>query len=276
MNQPLMLTDPSGMSWLSKVFHSVGHFVQKYWKVIAAIAIAACAPYLAGYLVSTYSLTAVSAGIIAGAITGAAAGAIVGGAKGALIGAVSGGLLAGSAAAWGTVGNATGRAVGETLTNGAIGGGASEAAGGTFRQGFTFGAVLTAGDEIYKAYVNYRATWSTGDGVAEKDARTPPVEGKNNIGTQGNPLGKPGVFGEGGPVSNAANVIPGVNAVAGMHDEFMIHLSGLTRDLLNVPLMPVAAALTIPALLAETPGILAIGPQYIGCSGSRGGSRCGD
>jgi len=37
MNNPLTLTDPSGYSWLSKIFHAIGNFLQKYWRPIVAI-----------------------------------------------------------------------------------------------------------------------------------------------------------------------------------------------------------------------------------------------
>ena len=128
---------------------------------------------------------------------------------------------------------------------------------------------------MYKAYVHYRATWASGKGVADKGPRTGPVEGVNNVGTYNEVPGKPGFLGEGGPLSSFVNRIPGANAVAGFHDEIVFHLSGFARDILNVPTMPVAVGLTVPALLAETPGLLAVGPQYFGCPDFGRSQQCG-
>ncbi len=54
-------------------------------------------------------------------------------------------------------------------------------------------------------------------------------------------------------MSSLANQIPGINAVAGMHDTFQLHLDQwggrLTGWALNVPGMPIAVALTYAGLL---------------------------
>ena len=39
------------------------------------------------------------------------------------------------------------------------------------------------------------------------------------------------------------NRVPGVNAVAGLHDVFQVNLGGM-RNILNVPGMPIAAIVT--------------------------------
>lgn len=44
------------------------------------------------------------------------------------------------------------------------------------------------------------------------------------------------------------NRVPGVNAVAGLHDVFQINLSSM-RNILNVPGMPVAALVTYAGML---------------------------
>ena len=63
----------------------------------------------------------------------------------------------------------------------------------------------------------------------------------------------PDFLSEGGPLSEALNKLGGVNAVAGLHDVFQISLSDkfYIRDILNVPGMPVAAALTYASLYSK-------------------------
>ena len=60
------------------------------------------------------------------------------------------------------------------------------------------------------------------------------------------------------------NRIPGMNAIAGMHDVFQVrldqfggsHFGSILRGGLNIPGMPVAAALTYPALLQGVPAVM--------------------
>ena len=70
-----------------------------------------------------------------------------------------------------------------------------------------------------------------------------------------------GLFNEGGVVSRMANHIPGVNAVAGLHDVFQINLNGWSRNALNVPGMFVAAPITGAALMHGSPAVA------LSCSG---------
>ena len=70
----------------------------------------------------------------------------------------------------------------------------------------------------------------------------------------GGPVDAPGFFAEGGPLSRFANRIPGMNAIAGMHDVFVTQFAGVVRFVLNVPLMIPAAGITVAAL-AASPGI---------------------
>lgn len=79
--------------------------------------------------------------------------------------------------------------------------------------------------------------------------------------------------GEGGIISRALNVVPGINAVAGMHDVFQAGWSALDgiykggiqlreSPLLNVAGIPVAGAMTYPALLRGIPSTwIAVGDQ---------------
>jgi hypothetical protein len=88
-----------------------------------------------------------------------------------------------------------------------------------------------------------------------KDRLSLPIEGVNNIGTQGGPLDPNGWFNEGGRVSRFLNNVPGVNGVAGLHDVFQIRIDqwvgSVARKTLNVPGMLPAAAITYTGLLAD-------------------------
>jgi len=77
---------------------------------------------------------------------------------------------------------------------------------------------------FYKRTVGYDLDAGPGGPSVEKGPLGMPVSGAHNIGTQdtwrfdSNGQRVVGFFEEGGPVSNFANQIPGINAVAGMHD----------------------------------------------------------
>jgi RHS repeat-associated protein len=109
MNNPLTLIDPSGYSWLSSLFKSIGKFFERYWRPIVAIVVAVVSfGYLAPLASQWFATTLLAQGTItvagsvfAGAVSGALAGGIVGGSRGALAGAVTGGLLAGISASYG-------------------------------------------------------------------------------------------------------------------------------------------------------------------------------
>jgi RHS repeat-associated protein len=146
MNSPLSLIDPSGFSWLSKAFHSIGNFLKNYWRPIVAIVAAVVsfgylAPMASGWFFSSSyaclvpgAVTAAGA-TFAGAVSGALAGGIAGGWKGALAGAITGGLLASISA---TYGNSW--TIGRVAKEGAIGGIGSEINGGSFADGFRLAA----------------------------------------------------------------------------------------------------------------------------------------
>ena len=60
------------------------------------------------------------------------------------------------------------------------------------------------------------------------------------------------MFSEGGDLSKTLNKVPGINAVAGVHDVMQVSLGdGLARDVLNVPGMIPAAAFTYTAALGQ-------------------------
>jgi len=78
MNMPLTLTDPSGYSWLSKLFHSIGHFLKKWGGMIISVAFAVAGmPFVGALLSSTFNL-AVNGGTLGGFLTGLAISAIAG------------------------------------------------------------------------------------------------------------------------------------------------------------------------------------------------------
>ena len=119
-----------------------------------------------------------------------------------------------------------------------------------------------------------RKTWSVryyfsfepgGDPIQKSDVSRP-VKGANNIGEQGCklldgfPLGTTWerFVSEGGTLSRPLNVVPGINAVTGLHDVFQISLelygSASARSIWNVPGMISAAAITYGALLDGVSG----------------------
>ena len=191
---------------------------------------------------------AMAGGASAGAATAAMAGGDIG--HGALYGAIGGG-------AFGAIGAAYGDSwtLDRVALHGFAGGGVSELAGGSFQDGFMFAAVPAASRFLYNEWVNYDATWKSGGNVAPKDRLSPPVKGANNVGGQG----VPDYWArEGSPISQFGNRIPGVNAVAGMHDIFQINLEihggrfgGFYRSAFNVPGMIPAAAMSYTALMTD-------------------------
>jgi len=276
-NNPINNTDPTGH------FFGVGFLVSALItaEVIKDVAIGVTIGAALGATTS-----AIQGGdVLQGMAIGAGSGAVFGGVSGfvgATSGDVMGGLVAGGMAA-GAAGSAmSGANVGEGIYVGGLGGaafgsirsywgnrwdvwrvgattlaggGLSAAAGGDFTTGalFAFGASTAA--YAYNSAVRYGADWNSGGDAVEKNRFDYPVEGKNNIGTQGGPVDPNGWFNEGGRVSRFANFIPGVNAVSGMHDMFQVTLDkwggDWARNILNVPGMIPAAGITYGALMTD-------------------------
>lgn len=260
LNNPLKHTDPSGY-----FFKKIGRFFKKIWKplvtVVAVVAsvvtLGAAAPIAAG-IVASVGLTGIAGTVAAGALAGAAAGfvggAIAGGSlkaglKGALGGAITGGIGAGIGAHFGSTWNL------ERVATQAIGGGAaSELTGGRFRDGFLLAGITASAQYLYNSMVNYKPTWQSGGPAQPKTQSQMPIKGANNIGIQGDQSMDPrSWFNEGGRISRFLNKVPGVNAVAGLHDVFQVRLDGAiipgARDILNVPGMIPAAGITAAALI---------------------------
>jgi RHS repeat-associated protein len=146
-----------------------------------------------------------------------------------------------------------------------VGGLASMAAGGKFGDGAktaAYGYLFKAAPKAYEDLVGYSVDMGPGGDAVEKGLTQPPVKGANNIGIQGQ-LNPDCIFCEGGLVSRAANYIPGINAVAGLHDWMQIHMDpGFMRNVANVPLMPVAALGTYAAAFGNVLNSMT-GPIYI-------------
>jgi hypothetical protein len=140
---------------------------------------------------------------------------------------------------------------GKIIGSGTVGAVAAGIQGGSFGEGFLMGAGSAAANMIYTELVKYEPTFAPGGEIVEKGFNTPPVNDANNIGLQGikDPNWLEKIFVEGGPVSRGVNYVPGINAVAGLHDVFQINMGGLARNIFNVPGMGVAAVITGGALM---------------------------
>ena len=149
MNNPLALVDPTGYSWLSKLFHNIGSFLKKWGSLIIAVVAAICGmPFLLGALLSSAYSWAVNGGtfsnFLVGFAIGLAAGLIAGPISGQLAramgiaekslwqmvfrGALSGGIAAGISSA------AMGQSFWSGVLGGALAGGVAAFAVGYYRQ----------------------------------------------------------------------------------------------------------------------------------------------
>ena len=277
-NNPLSFTDPTGRGlgkWLKKT-------VKKYGKtIVAAVAAYYSFNYVSNWMQAGVSTTGASTsfasagtfigtdtaggffatslttagGAVAGASSGFVAGGILSGNfqgawNGATGGAISGGLFAEAnylSRDWNRFGQITARST--------AGGLSAQFQGGDFSNGFQSGFITGSGAWAYEKIVGYGATWRPGGAEAMKERYTPPVAGANNFGiqwTKDTPNWWDKLFWEGGPVSKVMNMIPGVNAGAGMHDTFQVVSDAaggnLLRNIVNLPGIPIAALMTAPAL----------------------------
>lgn len=172
----------------------------------------------------------------------------------------------------GTPGQFNGYQFAATMVAGGVG---SVIAGGKFENGAktaAFGYLFKAAPKAYESLVGYELDLSPGGDAVQKGYEQPPVKGANNIGTQGELLNPDCLFCEGGIVSRAANQIPGINAIAGMHDVMQINTPGIWRDIFNVPAMAVAGAFTYGAALGQVLNAIP-SPTYIYSPQKVGGRR---
>lgn len=283
-NDPTSYTDPSGL-FLSKVvkfirrgLSSAASFVRRVasnWgrEIVAAIA----AYYTAGAVSNAYFNHAIhaaggmgAAAVDIGSITAigntlgyAAGGAVAGGiatgnARGAFFGMVSGNLF-------GTVNTIFGGSytVGRVLADAAIGGTSARLQGGDFWRGAGLSASFSGAEFAYQGIVGYQSEWAPGGPAQSKRRYELPVKGANNFGPARLIIDPHTWSGEGGIFSRFMNKIPGMNAIAGMHDVFQVELDLLgghtygasLRSWLNYPGQPVAAAMTYPALMRGVPAV---------------------
>jgi RHS repeat-associated protein len=262
MNMPLMLTDPSGYSWFKKLFHSIGHFLKKFWRPILAIVVAVVSfGTLLPYCVA-FAGSAIADGMIAGAIAGAVAGGITGGWKGALVGALSGAMFGGIAGGYGEAWT-----MGRVAENAVAGGISSEASGGKFKQGFILSGLLALSQYSYNKVMKYDVTWKKGDGLASTDGTYdeafPVPKNPNVFGTNErlNPSGGGNFWKQGGWLSRHVDPIPGMHSLSRLHDYFQIRLGGISsfaRNFGNVPAMIPATVINYASLLSTVPGYTAI------------------
>jgi len=270
-NNPASLVDPSGF-----IFSRIGKFFRRLVSGIGSLfrrvidnygrgILAAVAAYYTGgaaaewYAASTPAATAIGASTVGTIAGGAVAGGIVtGDIRGVALGAIGG-------AGYGAVGAAYGNnwGIGRVLSSGLAGGATAKIGGGDFREGFGYSAGAASFGYAYSRIVHYQATWAPGGAAQGKDRFGMPVEGANNFAESRSVIDPATFGGEGGRLSRFMNRIPGMNAIAGLHDVFQVHLDLLggdrfgqaLRSTLNFPGMPVAAGLTYPALFDGVPAV---------------------
>ncbi len=155
--------------------------------------------------------------------------------------------------AFGTIGHVYGSDWGlsRVALHGIAGGGVAEMSGGDFRDGFMFAGITAASRYMYNKFVPYDATWEKGCAAVEKSRNDSPIEGANNIGVQGRGIDPNGWRNEGGRISRFMNNIPGINAVAGLHDVFQINLGSFAGTVLCYPSMLPLAVPTYAGLMAD-------------------------
>lgn len=199
-------------------------------------------------------ISSIAAGAASGAVVGGITGGIYNGPEGILqgakYGAIGGAVTGPLAAAYGGI-NGQGDSpwgMERVAVNSLAGGVSSAAQGGSFADGFRSSAIGSTFRYVYNSVVKYDVDpWAGGDAVDKENPLAMPVEGANNFGTAGK-VNPESWFGEGGVLSRAANQIPTMNAIGGMHDVFQVRLQewgGVwARNILNVPGMLPAAGMT--------------------------------
>jgi len=282
-NNPVSYVDPSGFflgrigKFFSRAIQGAGHFlrrtVRKYGRqIVAAIAAYYTAGAVSGAIIegATPAVTAAASdGFVNTAITmaaeaqttatiaGGVAGGAVGGAistgslKGTIQGAVTGGVFGGI-----DVGFHGQYSAGRVLADASAGGLTTSIQGGEFGKGALLAGIGSGAEYAYREIVEFSTTWAPGGPAQTKTDLQLPKQGPNNIGTAGD-VARDAFWKEGGLASRVLNRVPGINAVAGLHDVFQVKLgTGLARDVFNVPGMAVAAPITYSALMRGAPSVL--------------------
>ncbi|MEW8232465.1 MAG: RHS repeat-associated core domain-containing protein [Candidatus Thiodiazotropha endolucinida] len=279
------------LRWVGEQFHKAGNWLQQNWRTVAVIAATVVLGPAGGYASAFLIGAAIGGGSVllyGGSFEDAMRAAVIGGVVGAAFYGVGvAGITSdyGATLAYGSVGGVSSALQGGDFATGfvsgafskyagrwiakpgmgaayriataaMIGGVVSEIGGGGFENGaatFAFMRLIREIPDYYRSTVGYELDSSPGGKAVQKTDLSLPVRGANNIGTQGGPVDDPGFFSEGGPVSNAANQITGLNAVAGMHDIYQTSMGNTVwRDVLNVPGMAVAAGVTYPGFIGQS------------------------
>jgi hypothetical protein len=174
-------------------------------------------------------------------------------ALGAVAGLATGGLLTGFGYAATSMTSVVGQAVAASATSQLVGSGKID-----------FGSLLTSAASamvfagarfVYNDIVKYDVTWGPGGDAVSKQLLSPPSEFANNIGVAVETIDPNSIWGEDGIVSRALNQVPGINAVAGLHDAFQVFLEkwgdGNIRNIRNIPGMIPAAVITYGRLMSD-------------------------
>lgn len=161
LNNPLNATDPSGFSFLGKIFGKIGDFIKENWRTIVSIVVVAVLTFvltpIGGVgmnLLGQVSINSLAAqGAIVGSLSGGINSAMHGGSvgdilKSAVTGAVQGAITAGYLHDAGITAESANFFSLETAKHiaghGIVGGVANLAMGGTFQDGFLSAAVSAA------------------------------------------------------------------------------------------------------------------------------------
>ncbi|MDH5254827.1 MAG: FG-GAP-like repeat-containing protein, partial [Gammaproteobacteria bacterium] len=227
---PTSLVDPSGFflgrigKFFKRLVSGIGSLVRRVVENYGREILAAVAGFYTGgaasqwYLASVPAATAVGAGTIGAISGGAVAGGIATGElRGVAVGAVAGAGFGAVGAAYGNTWN-----LGRVAASGLAGGAAAQVSGGEFREGFAFSGGAAAFGYAYDRVVNYSATWASGGAAQSKQRYDMPIEGANNFAESRKVIDPATFTGEGGRLSHFMNRVPGMNAIAGMHDVFQV------------------------------------------------------
>ena len=147
----------------------------------------------------------------------------------------------------------------DTGSKAVVGGLSSKAGGGEFKDGFELVAVTTGAQNLYEYLVGYGIDPGPGENEAKpKNNDTLPYPNTNNVGCiSSSPCSPFGVsLTEGSPGSKFLNGIPMVNAYAGLHDVAQANFTGVIRNIVNLPAIPPAVAITTLGALAPSAPIL--------------------
>jgi RHS repeat-associated protein len=272
-NNPLIYKDPTGNSFLSDLTDIVDDGLKVvnpiFWITSTPMGWSFTASH--PYEVATAVLVAATWGgaatagdsILAGVAKSAVAGELLGAAKGGRDEGMFSGALRGGIESAVTGGVISGVEIAqvnpleEIALKGFVGGVSAEVNGGKFERGFAFSAAAATIELGYQEMAGYRPDPSPGKPLpggrydpSDFPGRRAP-KGYNVFGS--NPFDNPGgACLQGSACSNFFNRIPGMNAIAGLHDYWMNNVPYNPAQIpwyVNYPSALVAAPITWGALL---------------------------